>query len=154
MKKFLKITGWTAATIVFLVLVAVFLITTSPVQNFLIGKITSAISSKTNSTVRIGRIGITFPKSVFLENVFLDDLHKDTLLFAGEIKADLDMFALMHGDIAVNKISLDNIKANVSRPANDSLYNFSFILNAFAGNDTVKKVSEEKDSPGPPESFI
>ena len=148
MKKFFKVIGWTAATMVFLILIVVILITTPPVQNFLIGKITSAVSSKTHSTITIGRIGISFPKSVFVENIFLDDQHKDTLLYAGEIKADLDMLALLKGDIILNKISLEGIKANISRPANDSLYNFSFILQAFEGKDSNEKAEVKKDTSG------
>jgi len=146
MKKFLKIAGWTTATIVFVLLIAVLLLNTSAVQNYVIGKITSAVSSKTNSTITIGRIGISFPKSLFLKNVFLDDQAKDTLLYAGEIKADLDMLALLKGDIVVNKISLDEIKANISRQEGDSLYNFSFILIAFEKKDTINNASEKKDS--------
>ena len=148
MKKFFKIIGWTTATILFLILAVVLLINVPSVQNYIIDKITFSVSSKTNSTITIGRVGISFPKSLFLKNVYLDDLNKDTLLYAGEIKADVDMIALFKGDIVINKISLDEIKATIHRSSNDSLYNFSFLLNAFSSNDSSKTVSEKKDSSG------
>jgi translocation and assembly module TamB len=146
MKTVLKITAWISATIAFIVLIVILLLNTPAVQNYVIDKITSVVSSKTKSTITIGRIGIAFPKSIFLKNVFLDDRAKDTLLYAGEIKADLDMLALLKGDIIVNKVSLDEIKANINRQENDSLYNFSFILNAFENKDTINKASDKNDS--------
>ncbi|MEO8087576.1 MAG: translocation/assembly module TamB domain-containing protein, partial [Bacteroidota bacterium] len=142
----MKIVAWTAAGIVFLLLVVVLLINIPAVQNYLVDKITTSVSSKTHSTVSIGRIGISFPKSVFLKDVFLDDEKKDTLLYAGEISVDIDMIALVSGDIAINNARVDHLKANIKRAANDSLFNFSFIVNSFSTGKPDTVVKAKKDS--------
>ncbi len=138
-KTILKILLWIVSGILFLFILSVLLINIPSIQNYVIHKITTSVSSKTHSTVSIGRVGISFPKNIFLKEVFLDDQQKDTLLYAGEISVDIDMIALIRGNIAVNKISIDDLTANVHRADNDSLFNFSFIINAFAGKekDTV-----------------
>ena len=38
------------------------------------------VSNKTHTKVEIERIGITFPKSVFIDGLYLEDLTTDTLL--------------------------------------------------------------------------
>ncbi len=144
--KILKIVAWIASGIVLLILLVILLINIPSVQNYVIDKITATVSSKTNSIVSIGKVGISFPKSVFLREVFLNDQQKDTLLYAGEIAVDIDMFALIKGDVSLNKVYVDELIANIRRADNDSLFNFSFILNSFASNNTEKVVKAQKDS--------
>lgn len=145
LKRILKILIWTISSLVIIFLLLVFLITLPPVQQYVINKVTGYVSGKTHSTVSIGSIGISFPKSITAENIYLDDLHKDTLLFAGKLEADLDMFALLKGEVAVNSIALSKATARLSRTEKDSLYNFSFIINAFAG-DTSKANRQVSDT--------
>ena len=146
LKILLKVFIWTFSSLVILLLLIIVLLNLPPVQNYLIDRVTHIVSDRTHSTVRIGKIGISFPKSVYLESVFLDDRQKDTLLYAGRIEANMDMLALISGDIAIDEVTLDDISANISRTATDSLFNFSFIVDAFAKDKADTLVREEKDS--------
>jgi translocation and assembly module TamB len=147
-KRILKIFGWFLSAIVLLFLLVVILVTIPSVQNYLLDKITTFVSEKTHSTVSIGRIGISFPKTVVLNQVFFDDRQKDTLISAGEIRTDIDMIELIRGKISINKITISDMVANVKRKADDSLYNFSFIINSFASGsqDTVSAAQDSSAS--------
>lgn len=112
------------------------------VQNFIVGKVTHSISDKTKSTVSIGHISISFPKNIVIENVFLDDVNKDTLLSSGEIKINVNLFGLLQKKLEFNSISLKDVSANIHHYS-DSSFNFTFILDALASKDAVK---EEKDT--------
>ncbi len=71
-------------------LVAV-LIITPPVQNFIKNKATSWLSKKLDTKVSIGKIYIGFPKKIVLENIYVEDKTKDTLLSGGKVKVDIAM---------------------------------------------------------------
>jgi hypothetical protein len=108
------------------------LIQTPPVQNFLRGKAQTWLRNKLKTRVDIGKVYIGFPKKVVLEGIYLEDLQKDTLFYGGRIKVDLDMWKLMHSEVLVNEIDLEGITASVKRVLPDTVYNFQFIVDAFA----------------------
>ncbi len=146
-RRFLKLLLWTFTTLIFLFLIIVFLIRLDSVQNFLIQKATHFISDKTKTNVRIGHVGISFPKEVVLENVFLDDLHKDTLLSAGLIGVDVDMFGLFSDKLIIDNIRLENIIADIHNTEIDSAFNYEFILNAFSSEKNSSMVDTAKGEP-------
>lgn len=105
------------------------------VQNFLVNKATSYISKKTNTRVELAYIDLEFPKSIVLQGIFLDDKNKDTLLSVEEIKVDISMLALLNNTVSVQQLSLDKVYGRLSRTANDSTFNFQFLIDAFSTGD-------------------
>ncbi|HEX4852157.1 MAG TPA: hypothetical protein VFV08_15180, partial [Puia sp.] len=102
-KKIIKITFriiWiTALTIIVILVTILILIQTPPVQNFARKKIVSYVQSKIHTRFEIGHLKIGFPKKIILENIYLEDLKKDTLLYAGKIETDISMFKLLHQEL-------------------------------------------------------
>ncbi|MEO8147440.1 MAG: translocation/assembly module TamB domain-containing protein, partial [Bacteroidia bacterium] len=143
-KKVLKITGWILGSITLLLIIVALLIQLPAFQNFIIHKATAYVSNKTHTKVEIARVGISFPKSVFLEGVYLEDTAKDTLVYAGRLEVNMDMIALIKGNIHIQKISLKTLTANVSRAEGDSLFNYNFLITSFS--DTTKVKSPKKKS--------
>lgn len=135
--KFLKVIGGILASVILLLVVIAFAIQMPAIQNKIIHNAVSFVSGKTHTVISIERVGISFPKSVFVEGIYLEDLSKDTLLFAKEIKVNMDLFALINGNIKLNSVDLENVTGKLSRTENDSLFNFNFLLTAFA--DSVSK---------------
>jgi len=139
--------GVIALTLLFIFIIAA--LQFSSVQQFIIGKATRFVSAKTHTRVEIGRVDIAFPKKIVLKNVFLDDLKHDTLLYAGNIKVDISMFALLSKKLQLNSVSLEHLVSHIERTNTaDSAFNFSFLMKAFAGDSSAKKV--KKDSTGKP----
>ncbi len=144
-----RIAGIVAKTVLFILLFLVLLaglILTPPVQNFIRGKAVTYLEKKLQTKVAIGKIYIGFPKKVVVENVYVEDQGKDTLISAGSIKVNVDLFDLIAGKgIDVQSVELDNITAKVKRQLPDTVFNFRFIIDAFASAD-AKPAKEDSSS--------
>lgn len=116
----------------FLVLV-ILLILTPPVQNFLRKKTVTFLENKLQTRVQVGKIYIGFPKKVVIEDIYLEDRQKDTLLSGGLIKVDIALFKLIFKqEVDIGSVSLENITAKINRQLPDTLFNFQFIIDAFS----------------------
>lgn len=122
----------------FILIVA--LILTPPVQNFIRKKAVSYLENKLHTTVRIDKIAIGLPKKVVLEGIYIEDQHKDTLLYGGSIKVDIALLDIIfNGDITINQLQLKDITAKVKRELPDTSYNFQFIIDAFSSEEPSVK---------------
>ena len=139
-----RILVWILGSIVFLIILVLLLIQTPFVQNFARKKAVNYLEHKLKTTVQIGKLDIKFPTAISLQKVFFEDQSKDTLLYGGEIKVDIDMFQLIRNNIEIKEIYLDNILAKVKRLPPDSVFNFQFIVDAFSSEE--KKVPEKEDT--------
>ncbi len=140
-RKIGKYFGFFLISLMVLLLVIFLLLQTALVQNFAKDKMVAYLSAKLNTRVSINRLGITFPKLVVLEGVYLEDQQKDTLLFGKRLMVDIDMFKLLKSEIKINEISLDGFYANVKRQKGDTAFNFQFIPDAFL-SDQDKAVKD------------
>jgi translocation and assembly module TamB len=136
--KVLRIFGWTILSIILLLIAAALAIQIPAVQNKIVQKGVTFLEEKIGTDVSLDHISISFPKAIVLEGLYLEDQKKDTLLYAGKFRLDTDLWALTRHEIQLNDITLENCRAYISRPENDSAYNFSYILKAFADTTTTK----------------
>jgi len=118
--------------ILLLVVVLFLLLLTPPVQKFATTRVESFLENKLQTKVEIGRISIGLPRKIALQNVYIEDRSKDTLLSGGSIKANLDIFKLLSNEVQVNSIELTDITAKIKRLLPDTTFNFQFIVDAFA----------------------
>ncbi len=126
-----KVFLWIIASALFLIMLVLILIQTSFVQNFARKKVVSYLQNKLHTEVRIGKLDVDFPTTLSLQNVFIEDQSKDTLLYGKELKVNMDIPKLISSKIDIKKIALDGIVAKVKRLPPDSVFNFQFIVNAF-----------------------
>lgn len=123
----------TVLFIVVLFIVIVLLILTPPVQNFLRKKAVTYLENKLHTKVQVGRIYIGLPKKIVVEDVYLEDQRKDTLLSAGSMKVDMAILKLIFKqELEINSVKLDNITARVNRQDSDTSFNYQFIVDAFS----------------------
>ena len=129
----------------FLIVVLLFLLQTSFVQNFGRRKIQGFLESKLHTRVEIGGLSIDFPKKIVLKDLYFEDLHHDTLLAAGKLDLDVNLWGLFSHKIVVSQIDLEKWIININRVRPDSDFNFAFIQKAFSSaesaNDTTNKNS-------------
>jgi translocation and assembly module TamB len=128
-----------------LLLLVIVLVQTPYIQNIARKKAQTYLSNKLKTRVDIGKLYIGFPQTVELDNIYIEDLEKDTLLAGGALKVNLNMWKLFHNEIAVNKVELTNITAKIKRQLPDTTFNFQFIVNAFA-SDKSKPATAKKDT--------
>jgi hypothetical protein len=136
----------TILIIILVIATLALLLLTPPVQNFVREKATTWLSTKLKTKVDIGKIYIGFPKKVVLEKVYIEDRQKDTLLSGGSLKVDISMMKLLESEVEINQVQLSEITAKVKRILPDTVYNFQFIIDAFASADTVKKQTTDTSS--------
>ena len=124
------------------IVVVFLLLLTPPVQRFATNKVESFLQDKLKTEVEIGSIRIGLPRLVHLQNVYIEDRSKDTLLSGGSIKANIDLFALLSNRVEVKDIQLTDITAKVKRVLPDTVFNFQFIVDAFTPASPVADTTQ------------
>jgi hypothetical protein len=132
--KTLKATVWVVFVFVLFFIIVAEIIQIPAVQTKIVHAATSFVSNKTHTRVEIQNVSISFPKSVVIEGLFLEDLNKDTLIYAGKAKVNIVLKDLLVNKICVNNIELEDLNVNLYNTRIDSLFNYNFLITAFAGN--------------------
>jgi hypothetical protein len=141
----LKTILWIIASVIFLVLLVVILIQVPAVQNFAKDKAVTFLQNKIHTKVEIGHISLGLPKLLVLEDVYFEDQKKDTLIAGDKLKVDITLLKLLKNKVEINEINLEGITANISRGP-DSLFNFDYIMKAFAGEQKKEVKPEDTTS--------
>src|ERR1035437_2096 len=137
----LKAILWVVVVFVLIFIIVAGLLQIPAIQNKIIHSVTSYVSNKTHTWVEIKNISISFPKSVVIKGLFLDDLQKDTLLYAGEAKINIALKDLLKSKINIKSFRLEGVNLHIKRSATDSLFNFNFLLTAFSSPTLPGKVT-------------
>jgi translocation and assembly module TamB len=135
LRRIIRIFAWIVTSFILLFLILTLLLQFSAVQTWLTGKIASSLSRQIQTTIEIDRVSIRFPKKVGLKGIYVEDQKGDTLLHGGGIFVDVGMMGLLRNKVNVNKLELENITANMLRQKPDTVFNFQFLINAFAPED-------------------
>ncbi len=107
-------------------------------QEFLTGQAQRYLRKKLQTRVEIEKIRFRLPEWVSLEGVYVEDPKGDTLVAGKRLYARMDMWGLLKGRIAIQKVEAENIRAKVYRT--DSVFNYQFVIDAFA-SDTPEEES-------------
>ncbi|KAF2342249.1 translocation/assembly module TamB domain-containing protein [Flavobacterium tistrianum] len=134
LKKTLRILMWCVVSIIAILLLLIILIQVPSVQNFVKDKAITYLEGKIKTKVSLDKILIKFPKDVVLEGFYFEDQKKDTLLAGKRLEVDVDLFKLVSSELEINSVSLENVKANISRNK-DGVFNFDYIIKAFESKE-------------------
>ncbi|HEY4873933.1 MAG TPA: hypothetical protein VIH86_00035, partial [Puia sp.] len=133
------ITKRSAITLVLLLISFWFLIQTSPVQTWLLSKVTNEFSKQLHTTVSIRHVDFALFDKAILEDVLIEDQHKDTILYAANVKVLITDWFFLKDSAQINYIGLTNATVKLQR--NDSVWNYQFIIDHFS---SAKKDSGSK----------
>jgi translocation and assembly module TamB len=114
-------------------------------QKYVTDKVTTYVSQKIKSKVTLGGISIAFPKDISLTDLYVEDLHQDTLLYAHSIQVNLNLWDLLSKKLELRDISISRLTAHVYREFPDTTFNYSFIPAAFSSPEK-KEVVEDSTS--------
>lgn len=122
--------------------VALYILLSIPfIQNKLVGYVTDELKSMTNTEIRIDKIHLSLFNHATINGLYVEDLNKDTLVYAQLIDVKLSPWRLLRNELLIDEVVLDNFTINVNARDSVSDYNFQFLIDAFA-SDTV----QEKDT--------
>ncbi len=128
----LKTLLWIIGGIIGLFILIIFLLRLPTIQNYIAGKVTHYVEGKIGTPVRIGYINIDFPKKLVLENIYLEDQSKDTLVAGKSIAVDINMLKLLKNTVEIQSLEVEGVTAKIQRTLPDSAFNFDYIVKAFA----------------------
>lgn len=117
--------------------VSIFLLRSAKVQTFLTHKMASYYSDKLQTKVTVGAVDVEFFKKLVLRDVYVQDLHKDTLLFFNALKLDIEKFSFKENLLHVSELEFVNPTAKLILYKGENNFNFQFLVDAFSGNDTL-----------------
>ncbi len=111
----------------------------SIIQTFLTNKATNYLSTLLKTEVKIGSVDFELFRTFVLKEVFIRDLHKDTLLYAGEIKLQVKNYNLAKNSFRFKSMEISTTRFNLVQYKGESDLNFQFIVDAFDTGDTASK---------------
>src|SRR5438309_6789769 len=102
------------------VILLLLLLLTPPVQRFAASKAKNYLEKKLRTKVQIGGVSIGLPNRVALNNIYIEDKTKDTLVYGGSIKTDIALLKLLSGQVIVKEVRLADITAKIKRVLPDT----------------------------------
>ena len=107
-----------------------------PFQQFLGRETARLLSEKIGSKVTVGKIAISLPNSVVIDDVNIKDKQDNDLLCCQHLHAKMLMMPLIkEGRVIVSEAGAYGLDADIHRDGKD--FNFQFIIDAFASADTT-----------------
>ncbi|RJE72976.1 translocation/assembly module TamB domain-containing protein [Reichenbachiella sp. MSK19-1] len=147
--KILKGIGWAISGIFILFVGIVLLIRSAWGQGLIVTKALDFVAQKTDTRVELDRLFITFTGNVYLEGLYVEDQQQDTLLYSDNLEVSVALLPiLMDRTIDVDKVSWSGLTARVQRADSTGAFNFDFLIDAFASQDTA-----QTDPPSEPYQF-
>jgi translocation and assembly module TamB len=135
-RKIIRIVLKTIAFLLLFVLLIFILLLTPPVQRFLTVRVQHYLENKLHTKVLIGRISFGLSGKVGLNNIYIEDKSKDTLVSGGSIRAHLNFMKLFSNEVRIKDLEIENITAKIKRVLPDTIYNFQFIVDAFTSESS------------------
>jgi hypothetical protein len=90
------------------------------------------LRGKLKTEVRLGKFRTDFRHAINFDDVYLADQQRDTLLSVGHLGVSIDIFALLHSQVNVKEVELNDGRVRLTRTEPDSVNNYDFIINAFS----------------------
>jgi len=146
LKKTFKIFLWMVGIFVLLFVAIALIIQIPAVQTKIVHYATGIVSNKTHTRVEIRNVSIGFPKSVVLNGLYLEDTKKDTLVYAGEANVNIALYDMLFNKIDVSSFALTDVTLNLYNTSTDSLFNYNFLIKAFASTTPVDSMMQKKPS--------
>jgi len=143
-RKTMKVILWVTLISVFLLLIVAALIQIPAIQTKIVRVAASFVSDKTHTKVELKKLSISFPKSLVIEELFLEDTQKDTLLYAGRVKVNLALFDLFRHKITIRSFTLTDATLNLYRTKTSPSYNYDFLTTAFS--DTTNQLKSNTNA--------
>lgn len=143
MAKLLKILGKSILTIIeliiLIIIVLAFSIRTTTFQTYLAKQGSKYLSERIGSDVQINEVSIVFFDRVYLEKLYVEDHHDDTLVFLDELFVNVSNFDLSKLQFDIDELGLSKGTVKLKKYSEEEDLNFQFIIDAFKTDTTTTK---------------
>jgi len=140
LRKVLNISWKIIAVIFILLMTAWVLIHFSPVQTWLVKKVTHKLSAELGTKVAVKKVDFSVFKKLMLEGVYIEDHNKDTLLYAGRISVGFNNWFIFKDKTIIHEADLEYAKIYLHRK--DSIWNYAHISKYLSSDKPQQKNSK------------
>ena len=102
-----KVAKWVLLSLLFLIILIPILLYIPFIQRFAIDKASEWLSEETGMEVSVGKFSLGFPLDLEMGDVLAVE-NGDTVLFAENLEASVQLLPLLSGKVVVDKVQLDN----------------------------------------------
>lgn len=142
-KKILKITGKFFLVLILLIIALILFIRSPWGQNIIVDKVTHYVSDKTNTTVEIEKLFVTFQGNILLNGLYFEDKKGDTLLYSKSLEAEIPFIPIITGNpISIDDVEWSELTAHIYRKDSISGFNYQFLIDAFVTDTTSTEETE------------
>ena len=118
---------------------AYFLLQNNKVQNYIANVVTSKLTTFIGSKVRVGSISFDIFNHLVINNVYVEDIYKDTLLYSKSLTLSVDEINIQKRIIAIDKIELYKAHFRLYIDSTNQV-NLKYVIDKFlSGADSTKK---------------
>jgi len=129
--------------VILLLIVAAFIFIETPVgQNWLAKKFTQKFSRELKTKISFKHISFSLFNKLNLEDFLLEDQHRDTLLFAGNVQVRITDWFFIKDTAELKYVGLENAVVHLKR--SDSIWNYQFIADYFTPSSSSSTTSSKK----------
>ena len=131
-----------------LVLLLVVVFSLPSVQTKLADRLTSYLNQTYDTSITIDRIGLNWQGAIDLRDLYIEDHHQDTLIYAGQLQTSILSFStLLKKDVSLGDVTLSDTKLFVKTYKNEARDNMSIFSEKFnnrAKANTIFKLSADQ----------
>ena len=107
-------------------------------QTFLVKQYLKSLAKKLDTEITVGSVKVSLFNNVTINNLYVEDLNHDTLLYVNQLQVDVDEFSFKDKKIILDEVALNNTFFNLQTYKNEKGTNLNFIIDYFASDDTTK----------------
>ena len=119
----------------------------SVIQNYIAKNVIAELSNKLHSKVTLGSIDYKMFNTIKINDLYVEDLQHDTLLFVHQANAGFQFWKIFKGKIIINSVELDQFCGNLVIDTTGHS-NLDFVIKAFEKpktNDTTSVTYQIKN---------
>ncbi len=130
------------AILLLLVLLLWGLLHVTGVQNWVVDKVADRLSKKLRTKVEVKHVDIAPFNKMLIQGVLVEDLKKDTLLYAGTLTVNITDWFFWKDKITLHYAGLQDVVVNLNRT--DSVWNHQFLIDYFSGPQKPDTATNKK----------
>ena len=139
---FIKPILWLVLIFLILVATTIFLARSDFVQNWLVDKATTYLSTITKHEVEVGHVYISWLDEVLLENVIVFDRQKNEMIKVGSLRANFDLITLISSkEPIISEVWLDRPSVQTIVLKDSERLNINELIEAFSNLSNKKDTS-------------
>jgi hypothetical protein len=136
LKKALKISAWVILIIFLSGIGFIYAIRTPVFQTWIVARVGDYLASEWNTRVEIERVEIEFFRTLSIKGLYVEDLHGDTLLYAGELNTVIQLFDPRDNKIFLSGVELNDATVKLQKYKGEKGINLNFIVDYFSAEQT------------------